>query len=478
MDYNLHKLRAEEISLLIREKRRTVQEVYEYFQKRIAKFNSALNAVVRSIALDKFSPPNSLLAGVPIIIKDNICIKEVEITCASKILKGFISPYDAGVIKRLKENSLIPLAIANMDEFAFGSSCETSCYGPARNPWDKNKVPGGSSGGSAAAVAAGFAPLALGSDTGGSIRQPASFCGVVGFKPTYGRVSRFGLVAFGSSLDQIGPLCRDIRDCAAVLEIISGYDENDSTSVEKPASFRDYLKEDIKGVRIGIPREYFTEGVDKEVEKVLGEALKVLKSRGAVIEEMSLPHTEYAVPVYYIVASSEASSNLSRFDGVRYGLRQNTQTLTKLYTYTRAQGFGREAKRRILLGTFSLSSGYYDAYYLKALKARTLIKQEFEKVFQYYDVIISPTSPTTAFALGEKINDPLKMYLSDVFTIPANLAGIPAASIPCGFDKKGLPVGMQIIGPAFGEGKIINIAFSYQSVTNWHNMYPADYEGN
>ena len=301
---------------------------------------------------------------------------------------------------------------------------------------------------------------------------------MVGFKPTYGRVSRFGLVAFGSSLDQIGPLCRDIRDCAAVLEIISGYDENDSTSVEKPANFRDYLKEDIKGVRIGIPREYFTEGVDKEVEKVLGEALKVLKSRGAVIEEMSLPHTEYAVPVYYIVASSEASSNLSRFDGVRYGLRQNTQTLTKLYTYTRAQGFGREAKRRILLGTFSLSSGYYDAYYLKALKARTLIKQEFEKVFQYYDVIISPTSPTTAFALGEKINDPLKMYLSDVFTIPANLAGIPAASIPCGFDKKGLPVGMQIIGPAFGEGKIINIAFSYQSVTNWHNMYPADYEGN
>ena len=415
---------------------------------------------------------------IPIAIKDNLCTKGEEITCASRILKGFHSPYDAGVIQRIKKSGGTILGIVNMDEFAFGSSCESSCYGPTFNPWDLQCVPGGSSGGSAASVAADETIWALGSDTGGSIRQPASFCGIVGLKPTYGRVSRYGLIAFASSLDQIGPLTKDVRDCALLMNIISGYDQRDSTSVNQPVP--DYTKalvNDVRGLKIGIPKEAFVEGLDGEVRRSIEDALNLLKKLGADIKEVTLPHTPYAVATYYIVATAEASSNLARFDGVRYGLRAQPSAVRKnalvdMYEETRSKGFGDEAKRRIMLGTYALSSGYYDAYYLRGQKVRTLIKNDLDEVFKDCDVIMTPTSPTVAFKVGEKISDPLSMYLSDIYTIPANLAGIPAISIPCGFSKSGLPIGLQLMGKAFDEEMLLRVSYTYEQNTEWHLRKP------
>ncbi len=477
---NLRNLSGWEIAKKIREKEVSVTESLDYFSQRIRKFNPSLNAVVNlfdnPVIPDK-SAAHSPLWGVPVLIKDNISIKNRPITCASGILEGYISPYHATVIDRLIKSGLVILGTANMDEFAFGSSCETSYYGPALNPWDNACVPGGSSGGSAAAVAAGISPLALGSDTGGSIRQPAAFCGVTGFKPTYGRVSRFGLVAFGSSLDQIGTLSRDIRDCACLLDIISGPDSNDSTCVDIPKpDYSQALTENIKGLKIGLPKEYFLDGIDPDIKGRVNEAISVLKDKSAEIIEISLPHTEFAVPTYYILASSEASSNLSRFDGIRYGKRRGAGLLNDLYKKNRQAGFGKETKRRIMLGTFSLSSGYYEDYYLKALKVRSLIKQDFQEAFKLCDAILTPTTPTPAFKLGEKMGDPVSMYLSDIYTISSNLAGTPAVSIPCGFSQANLPVGLQIISKWFDEPKLINIAYSYQKATDWHKKIAPKYE--
>jgi len=414
------------------------------------------------------------LKGLPITIKDNICTEGLPTECCSKILHGFRPPYDATVINKLKESGAAIFSLkANMDEFAFGSSTENSHFGPTHNPWNLDCVPGGSSGGSAAAVASDEAVWALGSDTGGSIRQPASFCGVVGLKPTYGRVSRFGLIAFASSLDQIGPITKDVQDAAILTGVISGYDPGDSTSVNQDVP--DYTKSltgDIKGLKIGIPKEYFIAGMDAEVKTIIEEAVNKLKNLGALTNPVSLPHTEYAVPVYYIIATAEASSNLARFDGVQYGYRAQSDNLIQMYKLTRAQGFGQEAKRRIILGTFVLSHGYYDAYYLRALKVRTLIKQDFDKVFQDFDCIVTPTSPTNAFKIGERTQDPLKMYLSDIYTISVNLAGIPAISIPCGFTKKGLPVGLQIMAKAFNEQMLFRVAHTFEQNTDWHKLKP------
>jgi aspartyl-tRNA(Asn)/glutamyl-tRNA(Gln) amidotransferase subunit A len=415
------------------------------------------------------------LQGIPVFIKDNICVKDELTTCSSKILKGFKPPYNATVINKLIKEKSVLMGKTNMDEFAFGSSTESSCYGPTKNPWDLQRIPGGSSGGSAASVAADEAIWALGSDTGGSIRQPAALCGVVGLKPTYGRVSRYGLIAFASSLDQIGPITKDVEDSAILLKIISGHDEMDSTSakIDVP-DYPSLIKKDIKGLKIGIPKEYFIEGMDNEVKEAVSSAIKKLNSLGAVCENMSLPHTEYAVAVYYLVATAEASSNLARFDGVQYGLRsRDAKSIIDMYKKTRKEGFGDEAKRRIILGTFALSSGYYDAYYLKALKVRTLIKRDFDEAFKKFDAIITPTSPTPAFKIGEKLDDPLTMYLSDIFTISANLAGIPGISIPCGFTKNNLPIGLQILGKHFDEEMILRIAYNYEQNTDWHRAKPS-----
>jgi aspartyl-tRNA(Asn)/glutamyl-tRNA(Gln) amidotransferase subunit A len=464
-----------EISQKIKDGVYNEDNVYSFFKERIKRIDSLLNSFVEVYQDSPVSKEKkeSSLEGVPIAIKDNICIQGKKITCASKILSSHISVYDATVIKRLKEAGLKIIGTTNMDEFAFGSSCENSCYGPTKNPWDRERVPGGSSGGSAAAVASRLVPFALGSDTGGSIRQPASFCGVVGFKPTYGRVSRFGLVAFGSSLDQIGPITTNFIDCAHLLNIICGFDENDSTSasVEVP-DFTKALEEDIKGIKIGIPQEYFTEGLDKEVKKIVEEAIEVFKTKGAIISSINLPFSKYAVATYYIIASSEASSNLQRFDGIKYGLRIESPDLREVYTKSREKGFGDEAKRRIFLGTYSLSTGFYEAYYLRALKVRRLIKEDFENSFKNVDVILTPTSPTPAFKIGEKITDPLSMYLSDIYTISANLAGLPAVSFPCGFTKDNLPVGMQLIGKEFDEFTLIKLGYNFQCVTDYHKKIP------
>ncbi len=417
------------------------------------------------------------LAGIPVSIKDNICTEGVNTECCSKILSGFKPPYSATVIKKLKSSGAVILkSKTNMDEFAFGSSTENSCFGPAHNPWNLETVPGGSSGGSAAAVAADEAVVALGSDTGGSIRQPASFCSVVGLKPTYGRVSRYGLIAFASSLDQIGPLTKDVRDNALIMNVIAGHDPLDSTS--RDIAVPDYLKSlgrDVKGIKVGVPKEYFVEGLDKEVKDIIIEALNKLNKLGVLQKEVSLPHTEYAVPVYYIVATAEASSNLARFDGVQYGFRvchDKAKSLLDMYQKTRNEGFGDEAKRRIILGTFALSHGYYEAYYLRALKVRTLIKEDFASVFGDVDCIVTPTSPTPAFKIGEKSKDPLRMYLSYIYTISANLAGIPAISIPCGFTKQGLPVGLQILAKPFDEEMLFRVAHTFEQNTNWHKLKP------
>ena len=414
------------------------------------------------------------LSGIPVLIKDNICVRGEETTCASRILAGFRPPYDATVIRKLKEAGAALIGKANMDEFAFGSSCETSCYGPTRNPWNLDRIPGGSSGGSAAAVAADETILALGSDTGGSIRQPAALCGVVGLKPTYGRVSRYGLIAFASSLDQIGPITKDVEDAALLLNVIAGYDEMDSTSVDMPVpDYKKSLVKDVKGLRIGVPKEYFVKGIDPEVESAVKKAISVLEDLGAKTAEISLPHTEYAIATYYIVGPAEASSNLARFDGVQYGLRaKDAKDIISMYTGTRSEGFGSEAKRRILLGTYCLSAGYYDAYYLKAQKVRTKIREDFEKAFAVCDLVVTPTAPTPAFKIGEKANDPLSMYLSDIFTIPANLAGIPAISIPCGFSKDGLPIGLQMMAKPFGEETIFRAAYAFEQSTDHHTKRP------
>jgi aspartyl-tRNA(Asn)/glutamyl-tRNA(Gln) amidotransferase subunit A len=414
------------------------------------------------------------LTGIPLAIKDNMCTQGIATTCASKILENFIPPYDATVIKRIKDAGGVILGKANMDEFAMGSSTENSRFVVTHNPWQLDAIPGGSSGGSAAAVAADACIAALGSDTGGSIRQPAACCGVVGMKPTYGRVSRYGLVAFGSSLDQIGPLTKDVEDCALMLNAIAGHDPFDSTSLDLPIpDYRKVLVKDVKGWVLGVPREFFGEGMDPEVEGSVTTAIKILEGMGARVKEITLPHTGYAVATYYIICTAEASSNLARYDGVKYGFRSPAaKELMTMYRQTRSEGFGQEVKRRIMLGTYVLSAGYYDAYYRKAAQVRTLIKEDFEKALQACDVIITPTAPTPAFRIGAKVKDPLQMYLSDIFTISVNLAGVPAISIPCGFSNNGLPIGLQIIGRHNDEERIIQAAYTFEQHTDHHTKRP------
>ncbi len=474
----LNELTAHELTGLINNGDISHIDICQSIIEAVEKKNKSLNAIVnfdkKKVLERSKSPKKGGLQGLPIFIKDNICVKDELTTCSSDILKGFLPPYNATVIEKLLDENALLMGKTNMDEFAFGSSTETSCYGATKNPWDLERIPGGSSGGSAACVAADEAVFALGSDTGGSIRQPASLCGVVGLKPTYGRVSRYGLIAFASSLDQIGTLTKDVEDAALLLKAISGHDPMDSTSVNTPVpDFPLLIKKDIKGLKIGIPKEYFIKGVDKEVKETVSVAIKKLQEMGAHCEDMTLPHTEYAVSVYYLIATAEASSNLARFDGVQYGLRASaTKSVIEMHRKTRREGFGEEAKRRILLGTFALSSGYYDAYYLQALKARTLIKKDFEDAFSKYDAIVTPTSPTPAFKVGEKTDDPLTMYLSDIFTISANLAGIPGISVPCGFTKSNLPIGLQVLGKAFDEEAILRIAYNYEQATDWHKKKP------
>ncbi|MGE0267250.1 MAG: Asp-tRNA(Asn)/Glu-tRNA(Gln) amidotransferase subunit GatA [Candidatus Omnitrophota bacterium] len=469
---NLNELTAHELLDLIQDKKTSSKEIHQAVLNQINTHDDKVKAYLRINQPTDYNESSAF--PIPIAIKDNMCMTGIETTCASNILKGFKSPYDATVIKKLKESGSILIGNTNMDEFAFGSSTENSFYGPTRNPWNLDCVPGGSSGGSAAAVASHEAIWAIGSDTGGSIRQPAAFCGVVGLKPTYGRVSRYGLIAFASSLDQIGPFTKDVRDSALLLNIIAGHDPLDSTSAD--LAVPDYtraLVNDVKGLKIGIPKEYFIDGLDPEVKQAIDQAITVLKDKGAAFVEISLPHTEYAVATYYIVATAEASSNLARFDGVQYGLRKypsqpRKSALIDMYDESRDLGFGPESKRRIILGTYSLSSGYYDAYYLRGLKVRTLIKQDFDNAFKDVDAIITPTSPTTAFKVGERTNDPLSMYLSDIFTISANLSGIPALSMPCGFSKNGLPIGLQILTKAFDEEMLYRVAYTYEQNTDWH----------
>jgi len=414
------------------------------------------------------------LTGIPLAIKDVICVQGVPTTCGSRILEGFIPPYDATVVQRLHAAHAVLLGKTNLDEFAMGSSTENSAYVTTRNPWDLTRVPGGSSGGSAAAVAADECLGALGSDTGGSVRQPASLCGVVGLKPTYGRVSRYGLVAFASSLDQIGALAKDVTDAAILLQAMAGYDLRDSTSVNLAVpDYATSLDGDVRGLRVGVPKEYFAEGMQPEVERAVQMAIQQLETLGAEVLEISLPHTEHALPVYYIIAPAEASANLARYDGVKYGTRSDAAVdLEDVYRCSRQAGFGAEVKRRIMLGTYALSAGYYDAYYLRAQQVRTLIKRDFDEAFEQVDVIVSPTSPTTAFHIGEKVDDPLQMYLSDIFTLSMNLAGICGISVPCGFDGAGLPIGLQIMGPAFGEGSVLRMAYAYEQATDWHTRRP------
>ena len=404
------------------------------------------------------------LAGVPVAIKDNMCTEGILTTCSSKILGNFVPTYSSEAVKKLEEAGVVLIGKTNMDEFAMGSTTETSAYGVTRNPYNTDHVPGGSSGGSCAAVAAEECSFALGSDTGGSIRQPSSFCGVTGIKPTYGTVSRYGLIAYGSSLDQIGPVAKDVTDCATILEAISSYDKKDSTSVQrKDLDFTSALVKDVKGMKIGIPKDYFGEGLDPQVKEAVLKAAKVLEEQGAIVEEFDLSLVEYAIPAYYVIASAEASSNLSRFDGVKYGYRTKEYAgLHNMYKKTRSEGFGPEVKRRIMLGSFVLSSGYYDAYYLKALRTKALIKKAFDEAFSKYDVILSPAAPTTAPKIGESLKDPIKMYLGDIYTISVNLAGLPGMTVPCGKDDKGLPIGVQLIGDCFQEKKIIKAAYTYE----------------
>ncbi len=458
-------------------------EVTKAYLERIAETNPDLNtfiticnetAIAEAEAADQVIASGSAgaLTGLPIAAKDIFNTAGLRTTCASKILDGYISPYDATAIARIKEQKAVIIGKLNMDEFAMGSSNENSSFGPVHNPWNLDLVPGGSSGGSAASVAARQAVAALGTDTGGSIRQPASHCSVVGLKPTYGRVSRYGVIAYASSLDQVGPVTRDVRDCALMLQAIAGYDSSDSTSVNTPvADYQSHLTGDLKGLRIGLPKEYFIEGLDNDVSQAIEQAAAKYRDLGAEVIEVSLPHTSYAVACYYLIATAEASSNLARYDGVRYGLRtENADNLIDMYMQSRAAGFGTEVKRRIMLGTYALSSGYYDAYYLKAQKVRTLIRQDFLNAFESVDVMLTPVAPTPAFALGEKVNDPLQMYLSDIYTIPVNLAGTCAMSLPCGFSTDERPIGLQLIGKPFDEATLLRTGHAFEQATDWHKQ--------
>ena len=463
----------------------TSEEITKAYVDRINDKEKDVNAFVTTLcdeALEKAKKIDekrksgdikSNLAGIPIGIKDNLCTKGVKTTCSSRMLEDFIAPYDATVVEKLNNEDLIDLGKLNMDEFAMGASTEYSYFKKTSNPWDLERVPGGSSGGSAAAVAAELVPWALGSDTGGSIRQPASFCGVVGLKPTYGLVSRYGLVAFASSLDQIGPITKDVTDAAILLNLIAGHDERDTTSYDMPK--KDYtkaLKGDVKGLKIGIPKEYFGEGINEEVKEQLEEAIETYKKLGAEVEEISLDIAKYALATYYIIACAEASSNLGRFDGIRYGHRaENFSNLKELYRNSRSEGFGAEVKRRIILGTYVLSSGYYDAYYKKAQQVRTLVKREFDKAFEKYDVLLTPTSPTVAFEMGTRSNNPLEMYLADICTVSVNIAGLPGISIPCGVNSENMPIGMQLIGNKFEEEKILNAAYAFEKEFKFRDKF-------
>ena len=472
----LYTLTALELGEKLRSGEVTGQEAVEAALSRIQAAQSANNAFIT--VTDPPAPAAegavSSLAGVPMAYKDNICTKGVRTTCASKILGDFTPCYDATVAERLSAAGAVSLGKLNMDEFAMGSTSETSYAGPVKNPWDLTRAAGGSSGGAAAAVAAGEVWYAIGSDTGGSIRQPAAYCGVTGMKPTYGTVSRYGLIAYASSLDQMGPIARSAADCAAVLDVIQGKDPRDGTSLDAPAGgLLASLTGNLKGKKIGLPVDCFGEGLDPEVRSAVLAAAEVLKARGATVKEFALPVMEYVVPTYYIIAAAEASSNLSRFDGVKYGWRaEGYETLGDLYTMTRTQGFGTEVKRRILLGTFVLSSGYYDAYYKKALQVKAVIKKAFDEAFTKYDLLLTPVAPATAPRLGESLSDPLKMYLSDIYTVSVNLAGLPALSMPCGFDGKGMPIGAQLIGPPLGDGMVLNGAHAFQQETDWHKKAP------
>jgi len=486
---NLFSLTLHEASEKLRKREVSSQELTEAVFRRIAQTDGILRSyitVCRDAAIAqakeadnrlKQGPAASPLLGIPIALKDNLLTRGLRTTCASRILDNFIPPYDATAVAKVRSAGAVITGKTNLDEFAMGSSAENSAFFSTRNPWHLERVPGGSSGGSAASVAADQCIAALGTDTGGSIRQPAAFCGVVGVKPTYGRVSRYGVIAFASSMDQVGPMAKDVRDCALLLEAISGHDPADSTSVNCPVpSYSKSLTGDIAGLRLGIPKEYFTAGLQPAVDQAVMSAIRQLENRGAIVEEISLPHTEYAMAVYYIIAPAEASSNLARYDGMRYGERAVGRDLIETYMLTRAQRLGPEVKRRIMLGTYALSAGYYDAYYLKAQKVRTLIHRDFDAAFEHCDAIITPTSPTTAFKVSEKIHNPLQMYLSDICTIPINLAGVPAISLPCGLDQEGLPIGMQVIGKHFDEATILRVAHAYEQQTEWHKKRPALYE--
>ncbi len=462
----------------------TVEDITKSYIDRINDKEKEVDAFVSVLDEDaleeskKITSRDTKFAGIPIGIKDNINIKGVKTTCSSKMLENFVSPYNATVIDKMNEENMIYLGKLNMDEFAMGGSTEYSAFKKTKNPWNLNKVPGGSSGGSAAAVAANLVPWALGSDTGGSIRQPASFCGVVGLKPTYGLVSRYGLVAFASSLDQIGPITKDVEDNAMLLNIIAGNDKKDSTSA--PLEKKDYTKalvKDVKGLKIGIPKEYFGEGINEEVKAKIMEAVKKYEEMGAIVEECSLDIAKTSLAAYYIIACAEASSNLGRFDGIRYGYRSNDfETLEDIYRNSRSEGFGEEVKRRIILGTYVLSAGYYDAYYKKAQRVRTVIRNKFEELFKKYDMLITPTSPITAFGIGEKSGSPIEMYLADICTVTINVAGVPAMSIPCGVDKDGMPIGMQLIGKHFDEETLLRAAYTYEQETKFREKYKPEFK--
>lgn len=473
-----------EANRLLRSKQLSSVELTRAYLERIRQVEPRVHALVTvtdDLALEQARRADELieagdanpLTGIPIVVKDNMCTRGVRTTCSSKMLQNFIPPYDATVVEKVKACGAVMVGKSNLDEFAMGSSTENSAFFVTGNPWDTSRVPGGSSGGSAVAVAAGETICALGSDTGGSIRQPAGFCSVVGMKPTYGRVSRYGLVAFASSLDQIGPLTQDVTDCALLLNAIAGDDSRDSTSVPQPVpDYTRCLTADLKGLRVGVPREYFVEGMQAEVAAAMQTAINKLEELGVVVDwEVSLPQTPHALAVYYIIAPSEASANLARYDGVKYGLSCEADSMWEALEKTREHGFGPEVKRRIMLGTYALSAGYYDAWYLKAQKVRTLIRREFDEAFEKYDALVTPTSPTVPFKIGEKMDDPLQMYLSDVCTLPVNIAGLPGISIPAGF-ADGLPIGMQIIGKPFAEETILRVAYAYEQATEWHKMKP------
>ncbi|MBR2705574.1 MAG: Asp-tRNA(Asn)/Glu-tRNA(Gln) amidotransferase subunit GatA [Clostridia bacterium] len=477
-------LTVHELSKKLENKELTSEKIVEAYAKRIEEKEKDVGAFVtvtaqqaleeaKRIDSENIDRENNKYAGIPIGIKDNICTKGVKTTCSSKMLENFVAPYDATVTQKINSEMLPSLGKLNMDEFAMGSSTENSAIKVTHNPWDLNKVPGGSSGGSAAAVAANMVPWALGSDTGGSIREPASFCGVVGLKPTYGLVSRYGLVAFASSLDQIGPITKDVEDSAILLNMIAGHDEMDSTSYDIPKiDYTASLKNDIKGKKIGVPKEFFGEGINEEVKTKLREAIEIYKELGAVVEDCSLDVAEYSLATYYIIACAEASSNLGRFDGIRYGYRaKDFSNLKELFTNSRTEAFGDEVKRRIILGTYVLSSGYYDAYYKKAQKVRTLVKNKFDECFKKYDVLLTPVAPTTAFEIGSKLNNPMEMYLADICTVSINIASVPAISIPCGVDSKGMPIGMQLIGNRFNEETILNVAYAFEQKIEFRENY-------